>query len=541
METYKMLDKLLSYYIESGDINVRYRSRALLKVDLASSLFFTIYTVINLIEGKPLNAAIEFVLILVFVFNIVLLKKGYYKISVNMILIVCFLAAFMLVFTQSAGEAYEGFKIFTFTMPTLVALTLFGYNKKQAYIFLGSGELIILYSLLFRAIPAQQLPTPELISLYIPPMLLFIICNFFVVQVISNSTIIFGSLKQQDEISSRRFIELNKLVEAFKGNLNLGKTLHDLAENTSINSENISKRLENMDSVLDNLTARMKSTTDSQNLIMQAGEIVKDGMETQTGTLRNSTASVEEMADSIHHLSDTMQAAVESLTQLKEESAESENRIREAGKMMDAMLVSNKKINEITSVIEDVGSQTNLLAMNASIEAAHAGEVGKGFAVVASEIRKLAETTNSQSKQIRELLNISNANSRSAVDKSREVQEHFVDIMQKIEEQSVSMSSVYVSLSELTAGASEIAEEVVSLDSVNSKVNNSVKEMSSRIAESHESVRVTAELTQEVVKLMTAISSATEYLNNDARTLANVGKKNTENLQNMESELQMLH
>lgn len=536
-----MLDKLLSHYIESGDINVRYRSRALLKVDLASILFFSIFTVINLIDGKPLNAAIEFVLILVFIFNIVLLKKGYYKISVNIILIVCFLAAFMIVLSQAAGEAYEGFKIFTFTMPTLVALTLFGYNKKQAYIFFGSGELIILYSLFFRAIPAQLLPTPELITLYIPPILLFIICNFFVVQVISNSTVIFGSMKQQEEITSRRFMKLNELVETFKGNLDLGKTLHDLAENTSINSENINEGLGNIDSVLDDLTTRMERTTDSQNHIMQAGETVKDGMETQTATLRNSTASVEEMAASIHHLSDTMQAAVESLNQLKEESAESENRIMEAGKMMDAMLESNKKINEITSVIEDVGSQTNLLAMNASIEAAHAGEVGKGFAVVAAEIRKLAETTNSQSKQIRELLNISNENSRSAVNKSREVQEHFVEIMQKVEEQSRSMSGVYISLSELTTGAAEIAEEVVSLDSVNSKVNNSVQYMSSRIAESHESVRVTAELTQEVVKLMTAISSATESMNNDARTLANVGKKNTENLQNMESELQMLH
>lgn len=536
-----MLDKLLSHYIESGDINVRYRSRALLKVDLAAILFFSIFILINLIEGEPLKAAIEFILILVFVSNIFLLKKGYYKSSVNIILVVCFLSAFMIVLTQAAGEAYEGFKIFTYTMPTLVALTLFGYHKRQAYIFLASGEMIILYSLLYRAIPAQQVPTPELISLYIPPILLFIICNYFVVQVISNSTVIFGSMKQQEEISSRRFIELNKLVETFKGNLNLGKTLHDLAENTSVNSENISQRLGNMDSVLEDLTTQMKSTTDSQNLIMQAGEIVKEGMETQTGTLRNSTASVEEMASSIHQLSDTMQEAVDSLNQLREESAESENRIQEAGKMMDAMLESNQKINEITSVIEDVGSQTNLLAMNASIEAAHAGEVGKGFAVVASEIRKLAETTNSQSKQIRELLNISNTNSRSAVDKSREVQEHFVDIMQRIEEQSASMSSVYVSLSELTTGASDIAEEVVSLDSVNSKVNNSVQEMSSLIAESHESVRITAELTQEVVKLMTAISSATEFLNNDARTLANVGKKNTENLHNMESELQMLH
>ncbi|MDC7232077.1 MAG: methyl-accepting chemotaxis protein [Spirochaetales bacterium] len=536
-----MFDKILLLYNQGEDINIRYRSRALLKVDIASAFFFALFTVINLIKGDIAAAVVEFGLILIFISNIFLLKKGKYKTSVNIILIICFLAAVMIILAKPPGEAYEGFIIFTYTMPTLVALTLFAYKKRQAYIFLVSGEIFLFLSLFLRTLPAGELPLRDLLFLYIPPMLLFIICNFFVVQVIGNSTKIFDSIRDQEEQTKNRFIELNRLVGTFKDNLNLGKALHDLAENTSANSESINTGLGNMDAVLEDLSTRMETTSRSQDAILTAGNTVREGMESQTATMRSSTESVEHMAVSIRKLSETMQTAVESLNRLKAESTASENRIREAGRMMDAMLDSNTRINEITAVIEDVGSQTNLLAMNASIEAAHAGEVGKGFAVVASEIRKLAETTNTQSKQIRELLDVSNANSRSAVQQSHEVQEHFIEIMKGIDEQSRSMTEVYDSLSDLNRSAGEIANEVVSLDAVNTRVNNSVQDMSSQITESHESVQVTAGLTQEVVKLMTEISAATESLSNDARTLADIGRKNTENLHNMESELQKLH
>ncbi len=536
-----MFEKLLAYYSNHGDITIRYRAKALVKVDFAALLLFSVFVVINFLQKDYAAAGIETGLLALLATNVYLVKSGKYKVAVNMALMICFLAAILLIFSYPAGNVYEAFMFFSYAMPTLVALTLFGYSKTQALIFMVCGELFMFFSLFVRTIPAGTAATGEIIQNYSTPILLFLICNYFVGQVIDNSTKIFGSLSHQEEITRKRFNDLNDLVSKFKANQNLGRDLHGLAENTSENTEGITARLKEMETVLDRLNQAMQTTSGIQDIISEAGQEVSGGMESQTRSLQNSSASVEQMARSITSLSNTMQSGVEALRALKEDSGRSETQIKEAGKMMDAMLESNKKINEITAVIEDVGSQTNLLAMNASIEAAHAGEVGKGFAVVAGEIRKLAETTNTQSRQIRELLEISNENSLSAVKQSREVQEHFVEIMHRIENQSAAMSGVYDSLMELTGNAGEITKDVSSLMDANSRVNSSVQSMTGRIDESHQNVSSTTELTREVLRLMTEISESTSSLTSDSRTLADIGKENTDNLENMERELQMLH
>jgi methyl-accepting chemotaxis protein len=422
----------------------------------------------------------------------------------------------------------------------MVALTLFGFSGRQSFLFLGGSELFLAYSFFFRALPQNIIPLGELIALYIPNSLLFIICNYFVVQVIKSSSMIYTSLKSQEEAMSKRYKELNALVESFNSNLNLGNDLHDLAKNTRDNAENITERVTNMMSILQNLTEMMASADKVQQEIFNAGQSVGKGMESQTSAISTSSAAVEEMAESITMISGTMKARIEALNRLKESSSQSEKQIKESGRLMDEMMASNSQINSITAVIEDVGSQTNLLAMNASIEAAHAGEVGKGFSVVAGEIRKLAETTNKQSKQIQSLLQKSNINSQSVVNQSREVLNHFEQIMDQIDEQAISMNEVFDSLNELSANAREITGGVNALKSTNSEVNHSVDTMSTRIEQGHGSIKKTADMAHDVYNLAAVINKATESLVNDSRTLAEIGQKNTNNQKKLESELHLL-
>ncbi|MDA3957609.1 methyl-accepting chemotaxis protein [Oceanispirochaeta sp.] len=535
-----MLRRILTIYDQHSDITVRFRSKALLKVDLASIILFSCFTIFNIVEGRILKAVIETFLVLLFIANIIMLKKGMYKAAVNVILSICFSAAILITISNPVAIQYEGYMIFTYAMPTLLALALFGYSQVQPFIFIICGELFLMISFFFRVLPQYSGTTGELISFYIVPVLLLLLCNYFVIMVIKNSTVIFDSLMHQEEATSQRFNELNALMGKFKENLSLGNDLHDLAESTRDNAESITGRLHNMESIIQELSGLMQSADEVQQDIFDAGTSVGQVVETQTTAMKESAAAVEEIAGSITTISETMQTRLEALNRLKENSRQSEKQIKESGRLMDEMLASNSRINEITTVIEDVGSQTNLLAMNASIEAAHAGEVGKGFAVVAGEIRKLAETTNTQSKQIRELLEKSNKNSQSAVKQSREVLVQFEHIMEQIDDQAQAMNEVFISLNELAGNARGITVSVGDMMSANSTVNQSVDTMSSRIELGHGSVRQTSEMAQKVTELASKINTATDALVQDSRTLAEIGKKNTENLKNLEAELQML-
>jgi methyl-accepting chemotaxis protein len=155
-------------------------------------------------------------------------------------------------------------------------------------------------------------------------------------------------------------------------------------------------------------------------------------------------------------------------------------------KVSDIMKILEQDSNgliEASAVIQSIAAQTNLLAMNAAIEAAHAGETGKGFAVVADEIRKLAENSSNQGKSIKSVLTTLKNQINTATNLSNDSQERFNLILSLVDTVRSQEAVIKNAMDEQTTGSKQVLDAIREIKDITGKVKDGSSEMMRASAE----------------------------------------------------------
>ena len=202
------------------------------------------------------------------------------------------------------------------------------------------------------------------------------------------------------------------------------------------------------------------------NELYQGSEDLAKRTEYQASSLEETASSMEEMASTIKSSAQNSVDGNNVMISSRNAVAEGGSVIADTAKMIEEVYESSAKIRDITKVIENIAFQTNILALNASVEAARAGDQGRGFAVVASEVRNLAQNSQASAKDITVLIEDIYEKINKSAEMARHSQEIFTDIEMKIEETSKIMSDISQTAIEQEAGVDQVNVAVTKMDSI---------------------------------------------------------------------------
>jgi methyl-accepting chemotaxis protein len=258
---------------------------------------------------------------------------------------------------------------------------------------------------------------------------------------------------------------------------------------------------------------------------------LNSNVENQSDNISQASIAIKEMAQNIHAVTGTLTDNSENVTSLMEASEVGRKGLMDVVSDIHEIERESEGLLEINSVMENIASQTNLLSMNAAIEAAHAGEAGKGFAVVAGEIRKLAESSSEQSKTIGTVLK----KIKDSIDKITRSTENVLNKFEAIETGvktvAIQEENIRTTMEEQETGSKKLLEVAAQLNKLAQEVRDESNEMNEEAKEVIQKSNKLEKSTQEIASDMNDITAGTEHINIAVSHVNEISLRNREEIE----------
>ena len=335
--------------------------------------------------------------------------------------------------------------------------------------------------------------------------------------------------------------KIGSAIKAVEGNAHIMEGIgSELASNMTETASSIHEISSNIEGVKQQALTQATSVTETASTIEEIIRTIKNlngSIETQASSVAMSSSSIEEMVANISSITGTLEKSDELVKELSSATRDGKDTLATSHSVTTKIAEESGSLMEASSVIQHIASQTNLLAMNAAIEAAHAGEAGKGFAVVADEIRKLAEESASQGKTITATLKSLSAEIEGLSSSSKVVETKFNAIFNLATQVKDISARLTQAMREQENGSREVLAAIKDIN----QVTNEVQEGSAEMLRGSEGVASEMQkldgLTRVITDSMNEMAAGAQQISNAVQEVAEISNKNKESIDNLAKEV----
>jgi len=528
-------------HYENAPLQIQNKVKMLTIIDVYTIVIFlfTIVVVEIIIQRDIVSALTEGVIILIALYSLLLITKGKYSVASSLTVAAVTVGMAGIAFFEPFRHILDVYKVCLFLSVPLFLVALVGYRLWQSIVSVAIGLIGVWIYYFVKAVPViASAGTEGDISDLIVSTILLISFGLLTSLIIKSSNDIGSIAMTEAETNKKRINDLSRMVQTSQKGLEIGESLIQSTDTASQEIEKINANLRSSEKDL----ARFKEVADSaasaNKDIVAAATQVASVIEAQKTAVSSSSASIEEMTASIKNITETTRVKNKLIEVLVETARSGESEMNLAMKSIETLSENIRAIMDIIKVIEDISEKTNLLAMNAAIEAAHAGEHGKGFAVVAGEIRKLASDTNENTRQIVQSIKQNGDAIARTTEQNRKASQYFNRLSSDIKSLSEAFGDILSGMNEISAGTDEILKAVSNVVEKTGTADESVHRITEMISKNDAAIRTINEMSGKLLRVLVDVSDGFQAISGEIKHVKDIGLENREHMQALNREME---